>query len=79
MVINGSNQAGQEDQELQVVLRVVTRLEEVLVVGAQRPVIVLSGAVHVVEGLLVLQAHQAMVRSDELHLLHGEKVIVDCE
>ena len=37
----------------------------------------LAGAVDAVEGLLVLQADQPMVRGDLLHHLHGEEVMVD--
>ena len=77
--VDGRDQAGENDEELQVVLGIVARLEEVLAVGAEGPVVVLAGAVDVLERLLVLQADETMVRGDELHLLHGEEVVVDGE
>ena len=37
----------------------------------------LAGAVHVLEGLLVLEAGEAVVGGHELELLHGQQVVVD--
>ena len=79
VLVNGRHERGEKHQELEVLARDRTRLEQVLAVGADRPVVVLARAVHVLEGLLVLQAGQAVTRGHELELLHGEEVVVDCQ
>ena len=77
VVIYSGDDTGQEDEELQVLLGGVAGVEQVLAVGGQRPVVVLARAVDALEGLLVLQAHQAVVAGDDLHELHDEQVMVD--
>ena len=77
MIIDGGDHAAEEDEELQVLLRGVGRVEQVLAISGDRPVVVLARAVDVVERLLVLQANEAVVGSDDLHLLHREKVVVN--
>ena len=79
VLVNGSHERGQEHEELQVLGGHRTRLQQVLAVGADGPVVVLARAVHVLEGLLVLQAGKSVVRGHELELLHREEVIVDGE
>ena len=79
MLVHGGDEAGEEHQELQVVLGMRARLEQVAPVGRDGPVVVLARAVHVLEGLLVLQAGQAVVGGQQLELLHGEQVVVDGE
>ena len=76
MLVDGGDQAGEEHEEAQVVLGVRTGLEEVLAVGRERPVVVLARAVDILEGLLVLQARESVVARQQLHLLHGEQVVV---
>ena len=71
MLVHGCDQHGKEHQELQVVLRVGTRLQQVGAVSRNRPVVVLARSVDVLEGLLVLQAYEAMAAGDQAHLLHG--------
>ena len=79
MLVDRGHKAGQHHEELQVVLGMRSRLEQVPAVGRDRPVVVLARAVHVLEGLLVLQARQAVVGGEELQLLHREQVVVDGE
>ena len=45
-------------------------------IGGERPVIVLAAAVDAGEGLLVEQAHHAMLGGHPLHDLHGQLVLV---
>ena len=77
VVIDGLDHRGEEDDELQVVERGIARIEQVLGLGTDRPVVVLAGAVDAVEGLLVQQADQVVTGGDELHLLHHDEVLVD--
>ena len=53
IVIDGLDHRGEEDDELQVVERGVARIEQILGLGAKRPVIVLARTVDALEGLLV--------------------------
>ena len=53
IVIDGLDHRGEEDDELQVVERGVARIEQVLGLGAKRPVVVLARTVDALEGLLV--------------------------
>ncbi len=66
----------EEDDELQVLQRRVAGLEQVLVGGAERPVVVLAASVDALERLLVQQAHEVVAACDELHLLHHEEVVI---
>ena len=77
VVVDGGDDAGQHQQELQVVSGMVARLEQVFAqVGAHRPVVVLAGAVDASVGLLVEQADQAVLACHPLHGLHGQLVLV---
>ena len=77
IVIDGLDHRGEEDDELQVVERGVTRIEQILGLGAERPVVVLARTVDALERLLVQQADQVVAGGDELHLLHHDQVLVD--
>ena len=77
VIVHSGDDAGEEDEELQVLLGGVAGIEQVLAVGRQRPVVMLARAVDALERLLVLQAHQAVVAGDDLHELHDEQVVVD--
>ena len=77
MLVDGRDEAGEDDEELQVVLGVGTRLQQVVAIGGDGPVVVLAGAVDVGEGLLGEQACEPVVAGQKLHLLHGEEVVVD--
>ena len=79
VLVDGRHERGEKHQELQVLGGHRARLQQVLAVGGKRPVVVLAGAVHVLEGLLVLEAGQAVARGHELELLHREEVVVDGE
>ena len=68
---------GEEDDELQVVERGVARIEQILGLGAKRPVVVLARTVDALKGLLVQQADQVVAGGDELHLLHHDQILVD--
>ena len=76
VLVHGLDHGGEEDDELQVLQRRVAGLEQVLVGGAERPVVVLAAPVDALEGLLVQQAHEVVAACDELHLLHDEQVVV---
>ena len=77
VLIDCLDDSGQEDQELQVLHGSVAGVQQVLVGGAHRPVVVLAAAVHALKRLLVLQADQTVLGCDLLHQLHGQQVVVD--
>ena len=77
VIVDGLDGCGQEDEEAQVADGGLAGVEQVHRVGGDGPVVVLARAVHTVEGLLMLQADQAMVAGDGLHELHGDQVVVD--
>ena len=77
IVVDGLDHRGEEDDELQVVERGVARIEQVLGLGAERPVVVLARTVDALERLLMQQADQIVAGGDELHLLHHDQVLVD--
>ena len=79
VLVYGRDETGEEDEELQVVLGVRPRLQEVAPVRRDGPVVVLARAVHVFEGALVLEAGKPVVGGQQLELLHGEKVVVHGE
>ncbi len=69
-----------EEQELQVLLRRVARLEQVQAgVGAHRPVVVLARPVHARERLLVQQAHEAIAARGVLQDLHRQHLMVGAD
>ena len=76
VLVHGLDHGGEEDDELQVLQRRVAGFEQVLVGGAERPVVVLAASVDALERLLVQQAHQVVAACDELHLLHHEEVVI---
>ena len=77
VLVHRLDDGGQEHQELQVLHRRVAGVEQVLVAGAHRPVVVLAAAVDPFKGLFVQKADQAVLRRDLLHHLHGQQVMVD--
>ena len=77
VVVHRLDDAGEEHEEAQVVHGALAGVEQVRLAGGKRPVVVLARAVDALEGLLVLQAHQAVVAGQKAHLLHGEQVLVD--
>ena len=77
IVIDGLDHRGEEDDELQVVERGVARIEQILGLGAKRPVVVLARTVDALERLLVQQADQVVAGGNELHLLHHDQILVD--
>ena len=77
VVVDRLDDAGEEHQEAKVLHRALARVEQVLAVCRDRPVVVLAGPVDALEGLLVQKAHQAVVAGEQAHLLHREQVLVD--
>ena len=77
VVVDRLHDRGEEHEESQVARRRLARVEQVLGVGRDRPVVVLARAVDAFEGLLVLQADEAVVRGDRAHELHRQQVVVD--
>ena len=77
IIVDRLNNAGKEYDELQVRLRRVARVEQVLVLGAEAPVVVLARAVNALKRLFMLQAHEAMVAREQLHHFHGEQILVN--
>ena len=62
---------------MQVFIGRFARIKQVFArVGAKRPVVVLTAAVHAVEGLLAQKAHQAVPRRHLAHHFHGELVVI---
>ena len=77
VVVDGLDDGGAEEQELQVLVRRVARLEQVVArVGAHRPVVVLARAVDAGERLLVQQADEAVAAGDVLQDLHRQLLVV---
>ena len=75
--VNALYDRGEECEELHVLHRRLAGIEQVLsVVGRERPVVVLAGAVHAVEGLFMQQADHTVAESRFLHYLHCELVLV---
>ena len=78
--VDGLHHGGAEEQEQQVLVRRVTRLEQVDArVRAHRPVVVLARAVDAGERLLVQQADEAVAEGDVLHRLHHQLVVVGAD
>ncbi len=75
--VDGLDDRRAEEQELEVLVRRVARLEQVHArVRAHRPVVVLARAVDAGERLLVQQADQAVAARDVLEDLHHELLVV---
>ena len=77
VIVNGLDDRGQEHHELQVLHRGVAGIQQVLVLGAEGPVVVLAAAVDALERLLMLQADQTVLVGDLPHHLHRQQVVVD--
>ena len=77
IIVDRFDDAGEEYDELQVRLRRVARVEQVLILGAEAPVVMLARAVNAFKRLFMLQAHEAMVAREQLHHFHGEQVLVN--
>ena len=71
MRVNSGNKARKEDQEAKVLARFIARFEQVLVVCRKRSVVVLTRAVDILKGFLVLKAGKTVMRCKKLELLHG--------
>ena len=77
VLVHRRHDRGAEEQEEQVLVRRVARLEQVRArVRAHRPVVVLARAVHARERLLVQQADEAVLAGDALQELHAELLVV---
>ena len=78
--VDGLDDGRAEEQEEQVLVRRVARLEQVHArVGAHRPVVVLAGAVDAGERLLVQQADEPVAAGDVLHDLHRQLLVVGAD
>ena len=77
MLIHSLQDTGQHQQELDVLMGRLARLQQVdAVVGGQGPVIVLTGTIDPGEGLLMEQALQAVKISHLLQRLHNQLVVI---
>ena len=77
MDVHCLHDAGEDQQELQVLVGGVAGVQQVLAgVGADGPVVVLAGAVDAGIGLFVEEADQAVTGGHPLHGLHGQLVLV---
>ena len=77
VLINSLDDSCKEGKELDIVLRILAGVKEVLtLVSGDRPVIVLTGTVNASERLLVEEADKAVLESYLLHDLHGKSVLV---
>ena len=80
ILVNCLDDSNQECQELRVLHRRLTRIQQVLtIVSGQRPVIVLTRTVDSCERLLMEQANQIVLKGDLLHKLHCELVLIGSE
>ena len=80
ILVNCLDDSNQECQELRVLHRRLTRIQQILtIVSGQRPVIVLTRTVDSCERLLMEQANQIVLKGDLLHKLHCELVLVGCQ
>ena len=72
--------AAREDQELRVVVRIVSRVQQILAgVGGHRPVVVLTRAVDARERLLMQQAGQAVFVGHAAERLHDQVLVIGRE
>ena len=77
ILVHGLDDRRQEQQELRVLHRRRTGVEQVFApVGGNRPVVVLARSVHALERLFMQQADQPVAVGDLLHDLHRELVVV---
>ena len=76
VLVDCLDDAGEEHEEAKVLHGILARIEQVAATGGNGPVVVLARPIDGLEGLLMLQAHQAVVAGQKLHLLHGEQVLV---
>ena len=77
ILVHPLHKGGQEQQEAGVLAGGAARLEQVVAgVGSQGPVVVLARAVDAGKGLLMEQAHQAVLPGHLLHHVHGDLVVV---
>ena len=75
--VNCLHDAGKYQQELDVLVRCVAGIEQVhAIIGSQRPVVMLTGAVHTSKGLLMQQTGHAVTSCHLLHRLHYQLVVV---
>ena len=80
VVVDGLDDGRAEEQELEVLVRRLARLEQVDArVGAHRPVVVLARAVDAGEGLLVQQADEPVAAGHVLQDLHDELLVVGAD
>ena len=71
MLVYGLNDAGQYQQELDIFIRCVARIQQVhAVVRYHRPVVMLTGTIHAGKRLLVQQTFQIVTAGNFLHCLH---------
>ncbi len=77
VIVDGFDRVHEEREELQVGFRVLARCQQVhACVGAQRPVVVLSGTVHTCEWLFVKQYAEIVLARRFFHDIHQQEVVV---
>ena len=77
MIVDCLQNTGQDQQKLQILLRLVARIEQIFSgIRADGPVVVLAGAVDTRIGFFVQQTYQAMFGGYPLHGLHGQLVLI---
>ncbi len=77
MLIDRAQHRHQHRQELQVILRGIARIQEVIAFAVgHRPIQVFTAAVDARERLLVQEADQVMAQGDLFHQLHKQLVVV---
>ena len=75
ILVDALDKGRQEHQELSVLPGGLAGLEKILAgIGAQRPVVMLAGAVDTGKGLFVEEAHKVVLGSNLFHYLHGQLV-----
>ena len=77
VAVNREQHGGHHREEAEVGRRIVPRLQQVLTVGGERPVVVLATAVHAGERLLVEKHAELVPQGDAPQDLHRQLVVVD--
>ena len=77
ILVHALHKGSQKQQEAGVLAGGAARLEQVVAgIGGQGPVVMLARAVDAGKGLLMEQAHQAVLPGHLLHHVHGDLVVV---
>ena len=75
ILIDSLEHRDKEEEELCIILRAIARLKDIrALIGAERPVVMLSRTIHPCKWLLMKQTCKSMALSNLLHDLHRELI-----